>query len=165
MIFIAAGSNLPFCGIDSQQLVTNAMGSLGRVSRVVAQSALYRSPAWPDPTDPPYVNAVCQIETALPPEALLLALQAIEAGAGRRRSVKNAPRTLDLDIISYNGVVRSEPNEPPVLPHPRLAGRRFVLEPLCEIAPEWRHPATGETAAAMLAALPGPALAQISAEI
>ena len=149
MILIAAGSNLPFCGLDSQHIVLKAIQALGRMSHLKTVSSLYESPAWPDPSDPPFVNAVAEIGTNLSPEALLAALHALEAGFGRRRSVRNAPRTLDLDLLAYHDEVR--PHEAGgagglVLPHPRLAERAFVTVPLAEIAPRWRHPVTGETA-------------------
>jgi 2-amino-4-hydroxy-6-hydroxymethyldihydropteridine diphosphokinase len=98
------------------------------------------------------VNAVAAVETSLAPIALLDALLALEAGFGRRRSVPNAARTLDLDLLDYDG--RRCNGERLVLPHPRLHERRFVLAPLAEIAPQWRHPRSAKTAAELLAALP-----------
>ena len=159
MILIAAGSSLPFCNVDSQQIVLRAFSALERISNLQAVSSLYETPAWPDPADPPFVNAVAAIETVLPPEALLTALHAIEAGFGRRRRQRNAPRTLDLDLLAYHDERRpqgdpAEAQSGPILPHPGIATREFVLAPLAEIAPDWRHPVTGERASAMLAALP-----------
>lgn len=139
---------MPFCGADSQQIVVKAFSALGRITKIRRISSLYESPAWPDPADPRFVNAVAAIETEMPPEALLAALHAIEAGFGRRRSIRNAPRTLDLDLLAYHDERRAGPEL--FLPHPRLAERDFVLVPLCEIAPEWRDPATGETVKALL---------------
>jgi 2-amino-4-hydroxy-6-hydroxymethyldihydropteridine diphosphokinase len=152
MILVASGSNLPFCGVDSQHIVLRAFRAVGRMSRVKRVSPLYESPAWPDASDPAFVNAVAEIETSLSPEALLAALHAIEAGFGRRRSVRNAPRTLDLDLIAYHDEIRGGEDAVLILPHPRLAGRAFVLAPLAEIAPDWRHPVTGDTATDLLAA-------------
>ncbi len=148
MILIAAGSSLPFCGHDSQQIVLRAFRALGRIASLPRVSSLYESPAWPDPADPPFVNAAAVIDTAMAPEALLAALHAIEAGFGRRRTVRNAPRTLDLDLLAYHELTSIDPGL--VLPHPRLAERAFVLAPLEEIAPDWAHPATGETVKTML---------------
>jgi 2-amino-4-hydroxy-6-hydroxymethyldihydropteridine diphosphokinase len=99
-----------------------------------------------------YLNAVAEIETLLSPDRLLRALLQIEEAAGRVRSEPNAPRTLDLDILLYDHLVRSAPN--PILPHPRMHERRFVLEPLAEIAPETIHPVYGRSISALLAALP-----------
>jgi len=81
-----------------------------------------------------------RVATAHSPAELMEILHKIESAYGRTRSAKNAPRTLDLDLIDYHGRVEEGP---PVLPHPRMAERGFVLIPLADIAPEWRHPATG----------------------
>ncbi|MGH7378064.1 MAG: 2-amino-4-hydroxy-6-hydroxymethyldihydropteridine diphosphokinase [Candidatus Methylomirabilales bacterium] len=100
-----------------------------------------------------YLNAVAAVSTALPPEALLERLQAIEASFGRpRHRLPGAARTLDLDLLLLGDVVRQSPAL--TLPHPRLAERRFVLEPLCEIAPNLRHPILGSSVRELLAALP-----------
>ena len=101
---------------------------------------------------PPFVNAVAEIGTELSPEALLRRLHAIERMAGRRRTLRWGPRTLDLDLLDYHGLVRKAPARP-VLPHPGIAERIFVLAPLADIAPRWRHPVTRRTAAEMLARL------------
>ena len=161
MIVIAAGSSLPFCNVDSQQLVLRAFSALRRSVNVVQVSSLYASPAWPDPNDPAFVNAVAIIETPMPPEALMAVLHTTEAAFGRRRGLKNAPRTLDLDLLAYGNERRSGAEGGLNLPHPGIADRAFVLAPLAEIAPEWRHPETGVTAKAMFAALKDPAISQI----
>ncbi|MDP9102487.1 MAG: 2-amino-4-hydroxy-6-hydroxymethyldihydropteridine diphosphokinase [Pseudomonadota bacterium] len=113
---------------------------------VLARSRQWRSRAWPDPDAPDYRNAVCLVETKLTPASLMATLHRIERAFGRVRDVANAPRTLDLDLIAYGRVVQSGE---PVLPHPRAADRRFVMGPLAELLPAWRHPLTGETAAAL----------------
>ena len=115
---------------------------------VVKRSRLWRSAAWPDPADPPFLNAVAQVETALAPAEALARLHAIEAEAGRVRSLRNAPRPLDLDLLAWGRRVQ---RGPPELPHPRLAQRRFAVGPLAEIAPGWGHPVSGATAAALAA--------------
>ncbi|MHA7871740.1 MAG: 2-amino-4-hydroxy-6-hydroxymethyldihydropteridine diphosphokinase [Hyphococcus sp.] len=152
VILIGAGSSLPFNHLDSQQVVLSAFNSLKSVVRILAISSLYKTPAWPDPADPSFVNAVAAVRTGLTPEALLSALHAVEAAFGRVRRDRNAPRTLDLDLLAYGRIQRDSPDGLR-LPHPGIAAREFVLAPLCEIAPDWRHPITHETAAAMLAGL------------
>ena len=101
-----------------------------------------------------YLNGVAIVETALAPEALMARLLAVEATFGRRRAPGDppyAPRTLDLDLIAYGRLRLCRPGL--VLPHPRAHERAFVMAPLAEIAPGWRHPATGETAAVIAARL------------
>jgi 2-amino-4-hydroxy-6-hydroxymethyldihydropteridine diphosphokinase len=132
--------------------------AFGVIGGIVARSRLYRSAAWPDPADPEYVNAVAQIETADAPAALLARLHRIEAAFGRRRGAANAPRPLDLDILDYAGRI-SAPGDTPILPHPRMSDRAFVLIPLSEIAPDWTHPVTGAGIDALIAALPDPGAA------
>lgn len=127
--------------------------------RVLKVSPFYNSPAWPDPSHPPYVNAVVLVQTPLGPAALLEALHRIEAAFGRERSVPNAPRTLDLDIVDYDGRVEEGP---PVLPHPRAAERAFVLKPLADLAPAWKHPTARKTVGALMAALPPSDLAAVT---
>jgi 2-amino-4-hydroxy-6-hydroxymethyldihydropteridine diphosphokinase len=124
--------------------------------RLAALSRWYRTrPEPPLPGVPDFVNGVARLEGEVAdPAALLAALHAIEAGAGRRRPFPNAPRTLDLDLIAVGGMVRAAPD--PVLPHPRAHLRRFVLEPLADVAPGWRHPVLGRSVEALLAGLPGP---------
>lgn len=151
MILIGFGSNQTFNALPPSKIIEGALRALNEIVNIVAVSRFYTSPAWPDPKDPEFVNAVGEIETALSPEALLGALHALEAGFGRRRSARNAPRTLDIDLLAYGDRV-SGPGALE-LPHPRMARRGFVLAPLCDIAPEWRSPLTGETAAAALARL------------
>lgn len=128
------------------------MAELARIGvQPVSSSSLYLTQAWPDPDDPPFVNAAACIETTFTPSALLHALEMVECSFGRTRSTPNAPRTLDLDLLDYNGLVQEGP---PILPHPRMHERRFVLEPLADIVPDWSHPVSGITLKEMLAALP-----------
>ncbi|MDM0024277.1 2-amino-4-hydroxy-6-hydroxymethyldihydropteridine diphosphokinase [Variovorax saccharolyticus] len=129
--FVAIGANLG----DARETVRQAMDDLDRVpqTRVSARSSLYRS-APVDAGGPDFVNAVVELETGLDPQALLAELQRLEAGAGRERPYRNAPRTLDLDLLRHGDAVLDTPRLR--LPHPRMAERAFVLLPLAEIAPE-----------------------------
>ena len=108
--------------------------------RLAAASRLWRTRPVPDHGDPWFINAVAAVETPLPPAELLAHILAIEAEFGRQRPYFNAPRILDLDLIDYNGLISEGM---PHLPHPRLHIRAFVLLPLQDVAPAWRHPASG----------------------
>jgi 2-amino-4-hydroxy-6-hydroxymethyldihydropteridine diphosphokinase len=159
MILIALGSNLPSPAGPPFETLKAALAALranGIEPRKVSTS--YESEAWPNPADPPFVNAVAQVETDLAPSALLERLHEVERAFGRVRGARNAPRTLDLDIIDYNG--RVEPG-PPELPHPRVSERAFVLVPLAEIAPDWQHPISGKGMTELLANLPEGAKAAV----
>lgn len=128
--FVAIGGNLG----DARATVLRAMDDLDALpqTRVGARSSLYRS-APVDATGPDFINAVVAIDTALTPHELLAALQRIELDAGRERPYRNAPRTLDLDLLLYGDEVLDTPLL--TLPHPRMTQRAFVLRPLAEIAP------------------------------
>ncbi|CAN0426211.1 unnamed protein product [Discosporangium mesarthrocarpum] len=155
MIVIAIGSNLPHPGFGPPVEVCNA--AIDAIAAggctVMARSRWFRSAPVPAADQPDFVNGVISVQTALNPLELLKEMHGIEARFDRKRSVPNAARTLDLDLIAYNGVV-NEGTEAPLLPHPRLAGRAFVLLPLHDIAPEWRHPVLGTSLAALIEALP-----------
>ena len=113
--------------------------------KILKRSGWWRSAAWPDPNGPEYRNGVALVEANGPPEAVLASLLRLEAEMGRQRSARNAPRTLDLDLIAHGREVRDEPGL--ILPHPRAHQRLFVMGPLAEIAPAWRHPVLGNSAA------------------
>jgi 2-amino-4-hydroxy-6-hydroxymethyldihydropteridine diphosphokinase len=152
VILIALGANLPSsAGKPADTLNAALAGFPGWSITIEKRSGFYRFPAWPDPSDPPFINAVAAVRTNLSPSALLAALHAVESSFGRERSEPNAPRTLDLDILDYEGRVEQGP---PVLPHPRMEGRAFVLLPLRDVAPDWRHPVSGRSISELIAALP-----------
>ena len=138
-------------GPPTQTLAAALRELAGRDITIEKQSGFYRSPAWPDPIDPAFVNAVVAARTGLTPAALLAVLHEVEARFGRKRGELNAPRTLDLDLIDYDGRIEAGP---PQLPHPRMGTRAFVLVPLRDVAPDWRHPISGRTVSEMIARLP-----------
>lgn len=129
--FIALGANLG----QAAQAVRQAMHDIGCLPQTTLQkaSSLYRT-APVDSDGPDYINAVVQVETALPPLQLLQALQAIEQAAGRQRPYRNAPRTLDLDLLLYGDQEIHAATL--TVPHPRMHQRAFVLVPLAEVAPQ-----------------------------
>jgi 2-amino-4-hydroxy-6-hydroxymethyldihydropteridine diphosphokinase len=154
-ILIALGANLPserFGG--PRETLESALREIERQGvRVLRRSRWHESAPVPASDQPWYVNGVVSVATALGPEALLGVLHQIEAEFGRVRAERNAPRVVDLDLIAYGDIVRPGP-EAPLLPHPRAAERAFVLLPLAEVAPGWRHPESGETVEALIARLP-----------
>jgi 2-amino-4-hydroxy-6-hydroxymethyldihydropteridine diphosphokinase len=149
MIYIALGANLPSAAGPPEATLRRVLALLPkRGVDVEAISPFYRTPAWPNESDPPFVNAVARVRTKLGPGDLMRLLLQIEIEFGRKRGVKWAPRTLDLDIIDYAGLVTDAAHL--MLPHPQMHERPFVLRPLLDIAPDWRHPVTGEPAADLL---------------
>jgi 2-amino-4-hydroxy-6-hydroxymethyldihydropteridine diphosphokinase len=139
---IGLGANL---GDPAAQLRT-AIAAIGRIAdtRVLAVSSFYRTAPVGFLAQPEFVNAAVSLETTLAPRALLDALQAIEAAAGRERRFKDAPRTLDLDLLLYGDRVADEPGL--TIPHPRLHERAFALAPLVEIEPAAVVPGRGRAA-------------------
>jgi 2-amino-4-hydroxy-6-hydroxymethyldihydropteridine diphosphokinase len=154
MILLGLGGNLDSVRYGSpRRTLTAALAALDAEGvRVVGRSGWYRSEPVPASVQPWFVNAVASIATAIAPVPLLDLLQAVEARFGRVRGAVNAARMIDLDMLDYDGRIIASARL--VLPHPRLAERRFVLAPLAELVPSWRHPLSGSTAAELLAALP-----------
>ena len=153
VIFIAIGSNLSDPDLGSPlDICTKALARLDSIEITIsAVSRFYETAPVPASDQPWFVNAVARITTSLDAAALLGRLHQVEQAFGRVRQQRNEARVLDLDLIDYNGVVDAGP---PILPHPRMAGRAFVLLPLCDLAPDWVHPQTGRPIADLIAALP-----------
>lgn len=141
-VFIGLGANL---GADLEELQTTLQSALARIAALPATEVLAVSSFWRSApvaaTGPDYLNAVAELRTAMEPLQLLHALQQIEAAHGRQRPYRNAPRTLDLDLLMHGQRVQDDTVL--TLPHPRLHERAFVLKPLAEIAPTVLHPVLG----------------------
>lgn len=128
--YLAFGSNMG----NPEQNVREAYAALGLVPGIEPRrlSKLYQTKPWGYLDQPDFINACCEIETALSPEALLGVCLGIEAGMGRVRTVKNGPRIIDIDVLLFEGETRNTPEL--ILPHPRMFQRAFVLQPLSDLA-------------------------------
>ncbi len=155
MIVIGLGANLPSPRYGGPQgaceAALDALGAAGVA--VQRRSRWYRSAPVPASDQPWFVNAVAEVKTGLSAAELLDLLHRIEREMGRQRRFRDEARVIDLDLLIYGETV-SGPRETPILPHPRLAERAFVVLPLAELDPQWRHPGTGQSLAEMVRALP-----------
>ncbi len=154
MIVIALGANLPGRFASPRAALTAAIDAIRAKKITITKiSSLWLTAPVPVSDQPFYHNAVVTVETALSPYALLEALHDIEQDFGRVRSVRNAPRVLDLDLIAYDDVVIDKPEL--IVPHPRMQDRAFVLKPMAEVvAAEWVHPVLQKPLATLLVELP-----------
>ncbi len=161
-IFVGAGANLPHERYGSpRRTLEAALVELGRRGvRTVRVSPWYRTAPVPASDQPWFENAVVEVASALPADALLATLHAVEAAFGRARTVPNAARPIDLDLLDYRGGIAPGGPGRATLPHPRMAGRAFVLRPLADLAPDWRHPVTGQAIGDLIAALPADQVAE-----
>ncbi len=155
-VFVGLGANLG----DARATLEAALLAIAALPRTqqLARSSIYRT-APVETSGPAFLNAVAELSTALEPDELLLGLQAIERAHGRERPYRNAPRTLDLDLLAYGQRVLQTPDL--TLPHPRAHLRAFVLQPLAELATGWHLAGRGEVAT-LAAAITGQAIEKLS---
>lgn len=146
-VFIALGSNLG----DRRGNLDRALHAMDAIVHVTARSSIYETDPAYVADQPSFLNMVVAGETGLHAEPLLSELKRIEADVGRVPTRRNGPRVIDLDILYYGDQVMDTGRL--IVPHPRIAERLFVLEPLCEIAPDWRHPVSNRTSRELLAGL------------
>ena len=147
---VALGGNIAGDFSSSEALLDAALARFAEAGLpILRRSSWWRSAAWPDPNAKEYRNGVVLVEARKPPQALIQTLFMLETEFGRTRGARNASRTLDLDLIAHGRIVSDDPDL--TLPHPRAHERLFVMGPLAQIAPEWRHPVLGRTAAELAA--------------
>jgi 2-amino-4-hydroxy-6-hydroxymethyldihydropteridine diphosphokinase len=139
-VYLLLGSNM---GHSSALLQTARTAIAKELGEIIRQSSIYKTAAWGNTNQPPFLNQVLVLATTLAPVPCLEKLLAIEAIMGRVRTIKNAPRIIDIDMLYYNKLQLSSPTL--ILPHPAIAQRRFVLTPLNEIAPSFIHPVYSKT--------------------
>jgi 2-amino-4-hydroxy-6-hydroxymethyldihydropteridine diphosphokinase len=143
--YLLTGGNEGDRSLHMQQARTNIELICGQILQA---SSLFETAPWGNTEQPDFINQVLLVQTLLEPRALLQAILSIEVQGGRIRTIKNAPRTIDIDILFYNSLVIDEPGL--CIPHPRISERRFVLEPLNEISPGFVHPVFGKTISRLL---------------
>ncbi len=149
--FVSLGANCD----EPARRIKEAVGRLKEIEgiRFLGASSFYLTEPVGPIDQPPFVNAVAEWSTRLPPADFLVSILGVEKAMGRKRSLRWGPRLIDIDLLLYADRIIEVPDFR--VPHPRMHERRFVLEPLAELAPEAVHPAAGKTAAELLAALPG----------
>lgn len=156
MIILGIGSNLSssfgdrYANID---ISINLLESYG--IKVVKKSSFYETSSYPDKSKPKFINIVIIVDSNLNPTDLMSVLLFIEEKLERKRAIKNDPRTCDIDIIDYKGqVINFIYNEVPfIVPHQNMMNRNFVLFPIKEILPNWKHPETNENIDAIISKL------------
>jgi 2-amino-4-hydroxy-6-hydroxymethyldihydropteridine diphosphokinase len=180
-VLVALGSNVTSTRGDPRETILLALSVLTKTFRNTSNSRLYQTPAFPAGSGPDFVNAACVIQSDLPAHQILDALHAIEADFGRTRDLRWGQRTLDLDLIACGSQVlpdkatyqhwqtlpveaqKTTAPEVLILPHPRVQDRAFVLIPLADVAPDWRHPVLNLTVTQMVTACRPQDVAKIQA--
>lgn len=179
-ILLAFGGNLPLEGEDPLTFIPRALSQLSVLGvEVVERSPFYKTPCFPAGAGPDYVNGALKCRSNFAPEKVLSVLHQVEAEFGRARTSRWAGRTLDLDLLAIGEkifpdaqnaqhwidlpleVQKQQAPEQLILPHPRIQDRAFVLVPLRDVAPDWRHPILGKTVTEMCDALPVEAVAEV----
>ena len=153
MIILSLGSNLNSSYGDKFSNLEFAITFLQSYGILVnKKSSFYQTPSYPDKTNPKFINLIISVKTHLPPLDLMSVLTFIEEKLERKRNKKNDPRTCDIDIIDYNNEIHdfTYKNLEIIIPHKNLCFRNFVLIPLHEIVPEWKHPKTKETVTSLI---------------
>ncbi len=172
-ILIALGANTPNAGHSLSEALNDALSQIDATDcRLTGKSRLFNTPCFPEGAGPDYINAAAAFQTSLSAQEVLNRLHFVEKGAGRDRTVRWAERTLDLDLLAFGDAVspdlatfqawrelplarqKTEAPDRLILPHPRMHERAFVLIPLMDVAPDWRHPVLGLTVRQMVQALP-----------
>lgn len=158
LVFIALGSNLG----DRAANLQAAIEALEPEVHTLKCSPVYETPPWGYSDQPQFLNQVVEAETDLSPVALLECMKKIEVQLGRQETFRFGPRLIDLDIIFYDREVIDYP--PLIIPHPRLAERGFVLMPLADLAPDFRHPILGDSVSDLLSKVETDGIIQVSPE-
>ena len=147
-IYLGIGSNLG----NKKDNIEKAKFELNQMNiKILQSSSYYESLSWPNPKNPKFLNIVIEVTTNLKPQKLLKKCKEIEVKLGRKKSVKNSPRTCDIDIIDYN---KRKITSEIILPHPRVQSRNFVLLPLFEINKDWIHPISKHSIKRLILSLP-----------
>ena len=157
MILLGLGSNLPSNFGDRFQNIDLAVSAIeGYGIKIIKKSSYYESLSYPNKSNPKFINILIEIETHLPPEDLVSVLIFIEESLERKRNKKNDPRTCDIDLIDYNGQIIDFKYKDLdyTTPHTKLIYRNFILYPLQEILPDWKHPKTKELISVLIEKLP-----------